>query len=340
MRIGKIAAISVVTVASLIVIVAAIFVTGLFVRSRSSGQQDFPANDSQQVISPTAKIALISQASGASSFLYSEDLATGAKKRLTRASSGFESEPSFSRDGKLVVYSFAQSTESNSAIWVVGANGEDPHQITGKDQDAMHPVFSPDASTVFYAASAFTGHASPIVNPARHGWDLFSVPVQSGAPVTGARPTQITHGALYDFKSLDVAGDGTEPGEIRLLVSTTGYPIGDLIEEFNPGSPEGGNIFQPHVPGESFVGPAYGEARFIHNGMDVVFLAASNNSGGKYDYNVYSMSDATGKEIKQLTHLKGMTTELRVLHGDSVAFRNGEQSYVLDIKTGQIKPLD
>lgn len=340
MRIGKIAIVSVVTLASLIVIAAAILVTGLFVRSRASEQQDFPAADSQQAISPIAKIALISQASGASSFLYREDLSTGAKKRLTQAPSGIESEPSFSRDGRLVVYSFAQSPESNSSIWVVGADGQDPHQITGKDQDAMHPVFSPDGSSVFYAASAFTGHYSPVVNAARHGWDLFSVPLQSGALVAGAGPTQITHGALYDLKSLDVAGDGSAPGELNLLVSTTGYPIGDLIEEFNLGSPEGDKIFQPHVPGESFVGPSYGEARFIHNGMDVVFLAASNKSGGKYDYNVYSMSDATGHEIKQLTHLKGMTTELRVLDGDSIAFRNGEAGYELDIKTGQIKPLD
>jgi hypothetical protein len=98
-------------------------------------------------------------------------------------------------------------------------------------------------------------------------------------------------------------------------------------------------IFQPHVPNESSVGPAYGEARFIHDGMDILFLAASNKSGGNYDYNVYSMSDVTGSDIKQLTNLKGITAGLKALPNGKATFVNGGVTYVLDISTQTVKPL-
>jgi hypothetical protein len=141
------------------------------------------------------------------------------------------------------------------------------------------------------------------------------------------------------MQSLDVVADGLNPGGIKLLISTTGYPIGALLEEFNLGAPDRDKIFQPHVPGESSVGPSYGEARFIHDGMDVIFIAATDISGGNYDYNIYSMSDVTGSDIKQLTHLKGMTTELRILPDGKATFVNVGVAQLLDISTQAVKPL-
>jgi hypothetical protein len=138
---------------------------------------------------------------------------------------------------------------------------------------------------------------------------------------------------------LDIVGDAADPGDTRLLVSTTGYPIGDLIEEFTLGDPGGNEIFQPHVPGQPSIGPSYGEAYFINRGMDVLFLAATNTSGGNYDYNVFSMSDATGTEIKQLTHFKGMTAALKMLPDGKVSLVNGGTTYLLDIKTQAVEKL-
>src|SRR5262249_32623107 len=144
---------------------------------------------------------------------------------------------------------------------------------------------------------------------------------------------------FYDLKSLDVVSDGVTKGATKLLISTSAYPIGALLEEFILGDKGRDKIFQPHVPGESSVGPSYGEARFIHDGMDILFRAATDISGRNYDYNVYSMSDVTGGEIKQLTHLKGMTTELKVLPGGGVTFVNSGTTYLLDINTQTVKPF-
>lgn len=339
MRAGKILAISVVSVASLIVIGAAAIAISVFASSRRGNQQNFAPPEGQQAVSPVGDMALFSRTSGPSSFLYLKNLSSGTSIRLTSSVSGIESEASFSHDGKLVVYTFASSPDSKASVWVVTTDGRNPHPITGKDEDALHPIFSPDDSKVFYAASKFTGNHSPIVRPARHDWDVFSIAVQSGAIPVGAAPTQITHESYYDLGSFDFSADGVNPDGIKLLISIYAYPIGSLIEEFPIGDPSRNKIFQPHVPGESFMGPSYGGARFIHNGMDVLFLAASNTSGGNYDYNVYSMSDVTGKDIKQLTHLKGMTTELRVLPNGNATFVNGDVPYVLDLGTQTVKPL-
>ncbi len=221
----------------------------------------------------------------------------------------------------------------------MSTDGRNPHPVTGKDEDALHPAFSPDDTTIYYASSLFNGHYSPIVRPARHEWDVFSVPAQPNANNTVTAPTQITHASFYDLQSLDVVADGINPGGTKILISTTGYPIGALLEEFNLGFPGRDKIFQPHVPGESSPGPAYGQARFFHDGMDVLFLAATDTSGGNYDYNVYSMSDVTGSDIKQLTHLTGMTTDLKVLPDGKATFVNGGVIYVLDISGQTVKPL-
>jgi hypothetical protein len=339
MRVEKTLSIVVVSLASLIVIAAGAIALIFFARSSSAKQQNFAPPEGQQAISPVGDTVLLSQTSGKSSFLYRKNPSDGTSVRLTSASNGIESEASFSHNGKLAVYSFANSPDSKSAVWVVGADGSNPHALTGKDENALHPIFSPDDSKVIYAASSVTGHYSPVVRPARHDRDVFAIPVQSNATAASIVPTQITHASFYDLQSLDIATDALSQGGSKLLISTTGYPIGALLEEFNLGASGRNKIFQPHIPGESSVGPSYGEARFIHDGMYVLFLAASDMSGGNYDYNVYSMSDVTGSEIKQLPHLKGMTKELKVLPNGKATFVNDGIAYVLDINTQTTKPL-
>lgn len=339
MRIGRILAIGVVSLASLIVIGTAVIAVRVLAPSRNETQQNFAPPEGQQSISKVGGMSLSSQSSGNSSFLYRASAPGGAKARLTSVSSGIESEASFSHDGKLVVYAYARAADSKSSIWVVGSDGKNARAMTAMDEDALHPVFSPDDSKVFYATSSFTGNHSPIARPARHDWDVLSIPIQAGAAVVGATPLKITHQSLYDLRSLDVAPDGINPGGIKLLVSTSGYPIGELIKEFNLGAEGRDKIFQPHVPGESSVGPAFGEARFVHDGMDILFLAATDTSGGNYDYNVFSMSDTTGGELKQLTHLKGMTTDLRVLPNSNATFVNGSRTYSLDVAAQTVRPI-
>ena len=68
-------------------------------------------------------------------------------------------------------------------------------------------------------------------------------------------------------------------------------------------------------------------------------LLQATRRGGNYDYNVYSMSDVTGGDLKQLTHLKGMTTDLKVLPDGKATFVNDGVTQVLDISTQTVNPL-
>jgi hypothetical protein len=340
MQARKLLSIGVGGLTGLVVITASLIILVFVGGSRGGrGQNSVPPPEGQQALSPVGDIALYSQVRGSSTFLYRKDLATGTTVRLTKASRGNESEASFSHQGKLLVYSFATAPDSLSAVWMVSEDGGNPHPLTGDHEDALHPVFAPDDSTVFYAVSRLTGNYSPIVRPARHDWDVYAIAVPSNAVSEGIVPTPITHASFYDLRSIDVVDDPVKPGTTKLLVSTTGYPIGALIEEFTLGDPVRNKIFQPHVPGESSRGPSYGEARFIHNGMDILFLAATSHAGANYDYNVYSMSDVTGGDIKQRTHLTGMTTDLKVLPSGRVTFVNGGSTQTLDLSTDTVKPL-
>ena len=92
MRVGKILAISVVSLASLIVIAAALVAISFFASSRNRNQQNFAPPEGQQAVSPAGDVALSSKASGNSSFLYRKDPSSGANVRLTTASNGIESE--------------------------------------------------------------------------------------------------------------------------------------------------------------------------------------------------------------------------------------------------------
>src|ERR1039458_4386218 len=117
MRVGKIVAISVVSLASLIVIAVASIAITVFASSRSAKQQNFAPPEGQQAVSPLGDMALFSRTSGPSSFLYLKNLSSGTIVRLTGSVSGIESEASFSHDGKLVVYTFASSPDSKASVW-------------------------------------------------------------------------------------------------------------------------------------------------------------------------------------------------------------------------------
>ena len=127
MKIGKILSIAVVSLASLIVLGAVAIAITSFGFSRNREQQNFAPSEGQHAVSPVGDVVLVSQTSGNSSFLYRKDPSSGRNVRLTTAVNGIESEASFSHNGKLVVYSFAEAPDSKSSVWMVGIDGNNPH---------------------------------------------------------------------------------------------------------------------------------------------------------------------------------------------------------------------
>lgn len=96
-------------------------------------------------VSPTGE-AVVYQALG---HLYRKALPDGKPKRLTSQQDHFEYYPSFSRDGKQIVYTTFSDVGLGS-VRIVDAHGGEGRIISQKPGHYVEPVFSPDGSQVVY----------------------------------------------------------------------------------------------------------------------------------------------------------------------------------------------
>jgi imidazolonepropionase-like amidohydrolase/Tol biopolymer transport system component len=81
--------------------------------------------------------------------LYSKTLPNGKPKRLTKQKSQFELNPSFSRDGKKIVY-VSWDDKNLGQVRVVSSRGGKGKTITPEPGKYVEPSFSPDGKTVVY----------------------------------------------------------------------------------------------------------------------------------------------------------------------------------------------
>jgi len=81
--------------------------------------------------------------------LWIRDLPEGKPRRLATQTDHWESSPSFSRDGKSVVYT-TWDDDKLSSVRVVSAAGGDGRALTTEPGHYFEPAFSPDGATVVY----------------------------------------------------------------------------------------------------------------------------------------------------------------------------------------------
>ncbi len=81
--------------------------------------------------------------------LYVKDVASGRQKRLTRQDDHHEFWPSFSADGRSIVYT-TWNDESLGSVRVVSSNGGRGRVITNRPGHYIQPKFSPDGSQVVF----------------------------------------------------------------------------------------------------------------------------------------------------------------------------------------------
>lgn len=81
--------------------------------------------------------------------LYVRELPNGKPRRLTRQTEHAELYPSFSRDGRSIVYSTWSDT-AHGSIRVVPVEGGEGKVVTGRPGHYLEPVFSPDGKSIVY----------------------------------------------------------------------------------------------------------------------------------------------------------------------------------------------
>lgn len=96
-------------------------------------------------VSPNGKFAVFESMG----HLYSKSLPNGKPKRLTKQKSQFELNPSFSRNGKKIVY-VSWDDKNLAQIRVVSSRGGKSKVITREPGKYVEPSFSPDGKTVVY----------------------------------------------------------------------------------------------------------------------------------------------------------------------------------------------
>src|SRR5690606_8323254 len=111
--------------------------------------------------------------------LWIRDLPTGQARRLTRQTDHFEFYPSWSRDGRSIVYT-TWDDEELGTVRVVPASGGAGRIVTRQPGHYIEPTFSPDGRTVVYRKVS-DGFLTTGLWSREPG--IYRVPVGGGEPV-------------------------------------------------------------------------------------------------------------------------------------------------------------
>ena len=135
-------------------------------------------------VSPNGKVAVFESMG----HLYTKRLPNGKPKRLTKQKSQFELNPSFSRDGKKIVY-VSWDDKSLGQVRVVSSRGGKGKVITREPGKYVEPSYSPNGKTVVYrkVRGGFITDPTWGLNPG-----IYAVPAKGGKSTliteTGVQP--------------------------------------------------------------------------------------------------------------------------------------------------------
>jgi Tol biopolymer transport system component len=288
-------------------------------------------------VSPDGKLVVFAYEKGSTSFIYKVSVDTGNATRLTKAETGWESSPSFSSDGKRLVYSYSPGDGTHSRIVIGNVDGSDLFPWSTSETDDFRPLLAPDDKTIILARSNYYGSYSPIAQPHQHDWSFYA------ADLDGTHVRQLTHEQIYEVSAASVSPDS------RAFMFVSVEDKGDVIEIHSledPARPK--QIVRPHLPDQIRLGPILNCPNYMPDGKSIIFMAATDGKHG-YDYDVYRMDFATGT-VERLTKGTGYATDLRVsADGKTAAFLKWRTDwratpvesviYVLDLQSRQLTPL-
>jgi len=280
-------------------------------------------------LSPDGKVIAVDVSKGGASFIYKVAVDSGIATRLTNATSGEETSPSFSADGKRIAYAYWPGKGARSRIAVVDSDGSNPRDWSPSGAIDFSPVFSPDDKTVVFSRAESYGGDSPIAQPHAHGWKFYA------SDLDGKNVREITSENFYMVSRPSVSPDGQ-----KMVVVTEGLETNRQIAIYSlvdPGPPV--QTLRPHVPQEDdHKNPSLAYPNYLPDGS-ILFMAASNGRHG-YDYDIYRVALGVGT-LERFTNGNGYATELRVsADGRTAAFLKWRKNWIGDVVSNQVYLLN
>lgn len=283
---------------------------------------------SPAIFTPDGSAIVFSEAREDNCFLYQADIASGALRRITKATSGCEFDPAFSPDGRQLAFMKARSSGEHAALVISKPDGTDNHIVVPATDDNLRPVFVPRSNQILFLRSGAFEHHSPLVDNHRHKFDVFSVDTETG------KVNSLTEQGFYEINNISVSADGKQ----ILLSAYTGTYNFFIAPVAKYHIPEAG--LRPSVPNGPPGGPVSYGAVWLPDGKSFLFFAATEpQGGGNFDYNVYRFTIASGTAEK-LTQFSGMLDGFNVSADGkkAVILRQGVYS-ILDLTTKQLTPV-
>ncbi len=285
---------------------------------------------SPAIFTPNGSAIVFSVAADDNCFLYQADIASGAVRRVTKATSGCESDPAFSPDGRQLAFMRAPRSGQHAALVIGKPDGTDSRILVPDTDDNLMPAFVPHSNQILFLRSGAFEHHSPLVDNRRHKFDVFSVDTET------RNVTSLTEQKYYEINNISVSADGKQ-----LLLSVSTYPEGDhfLVAPIGK-SPSAARSLRPSVPNGPPGDPIDYGAVWLPDGKSFLFSAATEPpGGGNFDYNIYRFTIASGTTEK-LTQFSGMLDGFNVSADGkkAVILRQGVYS-ILDLGTKQLTPV-
>jgi len=280
-------------------------------------------------LSPDGKLVAFDAKEGSTSFIYKVAADSGIATRLTNATTGEETSPAFSPDGKRIAFVYWPGKGARSRIVMVDGDGSNPREWSPSGVTDFSPVYSPDNKTIVFARAELYGSDSPIAQPHAHAWKFYA------GDLDGGNIREITPENSYTVSPPSISPDGTS-----MVVVTEGLETNRQIGVYSlvdPGPPT--QTLQPHVPNEAdHKNPILAYPNYLPDGS-ILFMAATNGKHG-YDYDIYRMVLRMGT-LERLTNGNGYATGLRIsADGRTAAFLKWRKNWIGDLISNQVYMLD
>jgi Tol biopolymer transport system component len=280
---------------------------------------------SPAIFTPDGSSIIFSVANGDTCFLYQAEIASGAVRRVTKATSGCESDPAFSPDGQQLAFMSAPGSGEHAALVIGKPDGTGIRTLVPNAEDNLSPVFVPHSKLILFLRSGAFEHHSPLVDNRRHKFDVFSVDTETG------KVDALTEQKFYEINDISVSADGK-----LMLLSIYGDGQNFVIAPIAKSHLSEVGL-QPRVPNAPPSGPVNYIAVWLPNGKSFLFAAATEPpGGGNFDYNVYRFNISSGTSEK-LTQFTGILDGFNVSPDGKkvVILRQGVYS-ILDLTTQKL----